>query len=149
LSISAETSRTLNRELERLKKERQQLDEVIRGLEQAINASGGKTRATRKQSGGTTGGGRKPGKRQMEALALITDKPGITPPELTEKMGINGPAIYPVLKSLQEKGEIEKDGRGYKALEAGAKPATEEKPAEEKKKEDPFSPKPLEKTSSL
>jgi DNA-binding PadR family transcriptional regulator len=142
LSISAETSRTLNKELERLKKERDQLDQVISGLEQAIAAGGGSIkRAVRKQSGGTSGGGRKPGKRQLEALALISEKPGITPPELTDKMGIKGPAIYPVLKSLQERGEIEKDGKGYKALPMGSRPA-EEKPAEEKK-EDPFAPKPV------
>lgn len=114
MPISAETSRALNKELERLRKERQQLDQVIKGLEQTITAGGGtRKRATRKQNAGTKRA-RKPGKRQKQALRIIKDTPGITPPQLAEKMNVKGPAVYPVLRSLKENGQVQKDGKGYK-----------------------------------
>lgn len=114
MAISAQTSRLLNQELERLKKERAQLDQVIKGLEQTIAAGGAKiARAPRKQSAGTKRA-RKPGKRQKQALRIIKEQPGITPPELADKMSVKGPSVYPVLRSLQDNGEIQKEGKGYK-----------------------------------
>jgi hypothetical protein len=130
LPISSDIARSLNKELDRLKEERAQLDEVISGLEKTLSVGGVRKSTPKRQAAAKPGGPRKPGKRQQQALDLIKDEPGITPPVLTEKMGIKGPAIYPVLKSLTEAGQIEKDGKGYKLSDS---PAAEKKAEEEAK----------------
>jgi hypothetical protein len=54
------------------------------------------------------------GTRGAEALALVTSTPGITIPELAEKMGIKQNYLYRVLPGLAEDGLVVKDGRGWK-----------------------------------
>jgi hypothetical protein len=54
------------------------------------------------------------GTRGAEALAFVTSSPGITIPELAEKMGIKQNYLYRVLPALAEDGRIVKDGRGWK-----------------------------------
>jgi DNA-binding IscR family transcriptional regulator len=44
--------------------------------------------------------------------------PGITIPEIAEKMGIKQNYLYRVLPGLAEDGHIVKDGRGWKPKEA-------------------------------
>jgi hypothetical protein len=61
------------------------------------------------------------GTRGAEALALVTSNPGITIPELAEKMGIKQNYLYRVLPGLAEDGLVVKDGRGWKPK--AAKPA--------------------------
>jgi CRP-like cAMP-binding protein len=53
------------------------------------------------------------GTRGNEALALVTAKPGITIPELAEKMGIKQNYLYRVLPGLQQDGLVSKQGRGW------------------------------------
>ena len=53
------------------------------------------------------------GKRAMQALALVTETPGITIPELAAKMGIKQNYLYRVLPGLAEDGQVVKDGRGW------------------------------------
>jgi sugar-specific transcriptional regulator TrmB len=92
---------------------------VVRG-EQA----GSKARATRKR-GATHGRRGRPkgsGTRGAEALALVTASPGITIPELAEKMGIKQNYLYRVLPGLAEDGLVVKDGRGWKPKATGATP---------------------------
>jgi sugar-specific transcriptional regulator TrmB len=54
------------------------------------------------------------GTRGAEALALVRQRPGITIPEMAEKMGIRQNYLYRVLPGLAEDGLVVKDGRGWR-----------------------------------
>jgi hypothetical protein len=69
-------------------------------------------------SGGRRGRPKGSGTRGAEALALVTANPGITIPEIAEKMGIKQNYLYRVLPGLAQDGLVVKDGRGWKAREA-------------------------------
>ena len=58
------------------------------------------------------------GTRGAEALALVRENPGITIPEIAEKMGIKQNYLYRVLPGLAEDGLVRKDGRGWHPKEA-------------------------------
>src|SRR5215213_4013346 len=53
------------------------------------------------------------GTRAAEALQLVTDRPGITIPELAEAMGIKQNYLYRVMPTLAEEGRVTKSGRGW------------------------------------
>jgi hypothetical protein len=53
------------------------------------------------------------GTRSAEALRLVTDRPGITIPELAEAMGIQQNYLYRVMPGLAEEGKVTKSGRGW------------------------------------
>jgi hypothetical protein len=53
------------------------------------------------------------GTRSAEALQLVTDRPGITIPELAEAMGIQQNYLYRVMPGLAEEGKVTKSGRGW------------------------------------
>ena len=76
--------------------------------------------AKRRSSGGGGRRGRPKGSgtRGAEALALVKESPGITIPELAEKMGIKQNYLYRVLPGLAEDGLVTKDGRGWHPKEA-------------------------------
>jgi CRP-like cAMP-binding protein len=79
------------------------------------------TAATRKR--GATHGGRRgrpkgSGTRGAEALALVKENPGITIPEIAEKMNIKQNYLYRVLPSLAADGLVVKNGRGWHAKNA-------------------------------
>ena len=67
-------------------------------------------------AGASSGRGRPKGSgtRGKEALELVKATPGITIPEIAEKMGIKQNYLYRVLPSLAEEGLITKDGRGWR-----------------------------------
>ena len=74
-----------------------------------------------KSNGGGTGRRGRPkgtGTRGAEALALVRSKPGITIPEIAEKMGIKQNYLYRVLPGLADDGLVKKDGRGWHPKEA-------------------------------
>lgn len=80
-------------------------------------------RAGAKRRGSSNGNGRRgrpkgSGTRGAEALALVKQTPGITIPELAEKMGIKQNYLYRVLPGLAEDGLVSKDGRGWHPKEA-------------------------------
>jgi hypothetical protein len=73
-------------------------------------------RRARRSSGGGTGKRGRPkgsGTRAAQALQLVTDRPGITIPEMAEAMGIQQNYLYRVLPELAEKGQVTKSGRGW------------------------------------
>jgi CRP-like cAMP-binding protein len=76
------------------------------------------TAAVARERGGTRSGRRgRPkgsGTRGAEALALVKENPGITIPEIAEKMGIKQNYLYRVLPGLAEDGLVVKHGRGWK-----------------------------------
>jgi hypothetical protein len=76
--------------------------------------------ATSSRRGNGTGRRGRPkgsGTRSAEALALVREQPGITIPEIAEKMGIKQNYLYRVLPGLANDGLVRKDGRGWRAAE--------------------------------
>ena len=83
------------------------------------------TRATRapaatrrRPAGGSGGTGRRgrpkgSGQRGKQALELVRTKPGITIPEIADRMGINQNDLYRVMPGLQKDGLGRKDGKGW------------------------------------
>jgi len=81
-----------------------------------------------RRRGATNGAGSSTGKRRgrpkgsgtrgNEALQLVTANPGITIPELAEKMGIKQNYLYRVLPGLAQDGLVAKDGRGWHPKQA-------------------------------
>jgi hypothetical protein len=71
---------------------------------------------TRKRSAspGRRGRPKGSGTRGVEALALVKASPGITIPEIAEKMAIKQNYLYRVLPGLAKDGLVVKDGRGWK-----------------------------------
>lgn len=93
----------------------------------AKNGSGSTRRASARvkaagrSSGAGTGRRGRPkgsGTRGAEALALVKGNPGITIPEIAEKMGIKQNYLYRVLPGLAEDGLVTKDGRGWHPKDA-------------------------------
>jgi hypothetical protein len=79
-------------------------------------ARASKSGAKRRSNSGGSGRRGRPkgsGTRGAEALALVTQSPGITIPELAEKMGIKQNYLYRVLPGLADEGLVKKDGRGW------------------------------------
>jgi hypothetical protein len=57
------------------------------------------------------------GTRSAEALQLVTERPGITIPELAEAMNIKQNYLYRVMPGLAEEGKVTKSGRGWHVRE--------------------------------
>jgi hypothetical protein len=79
-------------------------------------------RPARKTRAKTRGGRPKgTGKRAVQALALIGEQPGITIPELAERMGVVRTYLYRVLPPLQKEAKITKSGGGWKVKEVASR----------------------------
>jgi hypothetical protein len=91
------------------------LDGVPQKATAAASASRARGPAKRRSSNGSGRRGRPKGSgtRGAEALALVKESPGITIPELAEKMGIKQNYLYRVLPGLADDGLVAKDGRGW------------------------------------
>ena len=126
------------REMEaRLKELRPMVEEFAR-LEAAVSALQGvgatavaaPARAARRaapkrraQAGAAKGRRGRPkgsGQRGKQALDLVKKRPGITIPEIAEKMGIQQNYLYRVLPGLAEEGKVVKSGRGWHLREGAA-----------------------------
>jgi hypothetical protein len=57
------------------------------------------------------------GTRGTEALAIVKESPGVTIPEIAERMAIKQNYLYRVLPRLAEDGLVVKDGRGWRPKE--------------------------------
>jgi hypothetical protein len=117
------------KELKPLVDEYQRLEAAAAALDgvpartSAGNGSGSSQRATarvkaagRRRAGAGTGRRGRPkgsGTRGAEALALVKESPGITIPEIAEKMGIKQNYLYRVLPGLADDGLVTKQGRGW------------------------------------
>ena len=53
------------------------------------------------------------GTRATEAFEAVRAQPGITIPELAQRMGIQQNYLYRVLPSLEQDGKVRKEGRGW------------------------------------
>ncbi len=119
---------------QRLKELRPLVDEYARleAAEQALSGVGGngrrtasappaaprRTRSARAKGSGTGRRGRPRGSgtRAIQALELVTARPGITIPELAEAMGIKQNYLYRVMPGLAEEGKVTKSGRGWHSV---------------------------------
>jgi hypothetical protein len=84
----------------------------------ASPARRGRRSASRPSTGARRGRPKGGGTRSAEALQLVTDRPGITIPELAEAMGIQQNYLYRVMPSLAEEGKVTKSGRGWHLRES-------------------------------
>ena len=83
------------------------------------------SRRRRATSSGASGNGRRrrgrprgSGTRATQALDLVKANPGISIPEIAEKMNIQQNYLYRVLPGLAQDGLVEKRGRGWHPKEA-------------------------------
>jgi hypothetical protein len=53
------------------------------------------------------------GTRAAEALRIVREHPGVTIPELADRMGIKQNYLYRVLPELVQEGKVTKEGRGW------------------------------------
>jgi sugar-specific transcriptional regulator TrmB len=94
---------------------------ALDGVSPSSGSSGarrGRARTTTRRSSNGAGTGRRgrprgSGTRSKEALALVQANPGITIPELADRMGIKQNYLYRVLPGLQKDGLVRKEGRGW------------------------------------
>jgi hypothetical protein len=118
------------KELKPMVEEYHRLEAAHSALE-GVEHDGGRSTAassrTRARATGSTGGGggtgrrgrpRGSGTRAAEALAIVTEQPGITIPEMAQKMGIQQNYLYRVLPGLEQDGQVRKEGRGWFAKES-------------------------------
>lgn len=53
------------------------------------------------------------GTRANQALELVRSQPGITIPQIAEKMGIEPNYLYRVMPRLATEGQVKRDGQGW------------------------------------
>lgn len=108
------------KELRPLVEEAQRLEAALRALDGVNGGASQPARATRRARGSGGGPGRPKGsgQRSKQALELVRSTPGITIPEIAERMGIQQNYLYRVLPGLQKDGLVRKEGRGWHALDA-------------------------------
>ena len=78
----------------------------------------GRPRGSSASTGAGSGTGRRgrprgSGTRAAQTLDLVKSNPGITIPQLAERMGIKQNYLYRVLPGLERDGQVRKDGRGW------------------------------------
>jgi predicted Rossmann fold nucleotide-binding protein DprA/Smf involved in DNA uptake len=110
------------REIEQRMKELRPLVDEYHQLEAAVAALGGakapaaKARAaapTRSKGTGKRGRPKGSGKRAQQVLELVSQRPGITIPEIAGEIGIQQNYLYRVVPDLQKQGKIKKRKRGW------------------------------------
>ena len=70
----------------------------------------------------------KPGEREQQVLRLIGERPGITVPQIASELGVDATNVYGVVRRLEGKGHLRKDGMELRTAEAEPA-ATAEAPA--------------------
>ena len=96
--------------------EYERLDGALRALGANSSAPARRAAPAKRRSGGGTGRRGRPkgtGSRANQTLELVRADPGITIPQLAEKMGIKQNYLYRVLPGLEQDGLVRKEGRGW------------------------------------
>ncbi len=113
--------RDLKEEVSRLEAARSALTGGRRGPGRP-RASATRTLATTTRRSPTTTARRRPGRprgrsrtgtRANQALELVRSTPGITIPQIAEKMGIEPNYLYRVMPRLASDGQVRRDGQGW------------------------------------
>jgi hypothetical protein len=66
----------------------------------------------------------KPGERERQLLALIAARPGITVPEAAAELGVDPTGLYGIVRRLQSRYQIIKDGSTLRPVDLPAEPAS-------------------------
>ena len=113
------------KELKPLVDEYQRLVAAKAALDGVGADSAAPRRSRRAAATGASGNGRRrrgrprgSGTRATQALDLVKANPGISIPEIAEKMDIQQNYLYRVLPGLAQDGLVEKQGRGWHPKEA-------------------------------
>jgi hypothetical protein len=109
-------------ELQPLVEEYQRLEAAAAALDTVLASANGATASATQQaatSGRKRGRPKGSGDRQAQALAMVRESPGITIPEIAERMDIKDNYLYRVLPRLAEDELIVKDGKGWYPKDAG------------------------------
>ncbi len=107
------------KELRPLVEELHRLEAAQRALEGVADATPARPAPRRRRAAsGSSGSSRRgrprgTGTRARQALALVQENPGVTIPELAERMGIKRNYLYRVLPGLEQDGLVRKEGRGW------------------------------------
>jgi hypothetical protein len=107
--------RELKEEVSRLEAARSALVGTRRGRGRpraARSAAGTARRATGRRPGRPRGRSRS-GTRANQALELVRTQPGITIPQIAEKMGIEPNYLYRVMPRLATDGQVRREGQGW------------------------------------
>jgi hypothetical protein len=109
--------RELKEEVARLEAARSALTGGRRGPGRPRAASRTRAQSTRRTST-RRGPGRPPGRsrsgtRANQALELVHTTPGITIPQIAEKMGIEPNYLYRVMPRLATDGQVRREGQGW------------------------------------
>ena len=59
----------------------------------------------------TPGGSRQRGSRRDDVLRLVKQQPGITVADLGKKLNVNATGLYRVVRDLEQRGDLKKDGK--------------------------------------
>jgi hypothetical protein len=107
--------RPLVDEYQRLEAAERALSGVSDGKPAQAAAAAAPSRRRRRTAAaeGRRGRPRGTGTRAEQARKLVNEQPGITIPELAEKMGIKQNYLYRVMPQLADEGHVVKSGRGW------------------------------------
>ena len=121
--------RPLVEEFHRLEAAQRALDGVNDTPSQSTRSGSGSGRRGRPRGSGSGSGGsgsgtgrrgrpKGSGTRANEALEIVRGNPGITIPDMAQKIGIQQNYLYRVLPDLEQRGLVRKEGRGWHPKEA-------------------------------
>jgi hypothetical protein len=110
--------RELKEEVSKLEAARSALVGTRRGpgRPRAARTAAAATTTTRRRTGRRPGrprGRSRGGTRANQALELVRSQPGITIPQIAEKMGIEPNYLYRVMPRLLTDGQVKREGQGW------------------------------------
>lgn len=107
--------RELKEEVSRLEAARSALTggRRARGRPRAARATSRTNRRSTGRRPGRPRGRSGSGTRATQALELVRSQPGITIPQIAEKMGIEPNYLYRVMPRLLNEGQVKRDGQGW------------------------------------
>jgi len=108
--------RELKEEVSKLEAARSALVGTRRGPGRPRAARSAAATPTRRRTGRRPGrprGRSRSGTRANQALELVRSQPGITIPQIAEKMGIEPNYLYRVMPRLLTDGQVKREGQGW------------------------------------
>ena len=127
MPITDETTKVIRKEIDRLNREREEIEEMIKRLEDTLvttTRKAGKAarrvvrpkQAKRARATKTAGKDWKPTGRAAQILRIVKANPGITAAEIAKKARMkNAASVYPPLNKLKDNGMVKKQGKGFVA----------------------------------
>jgi hypothetical protein len=91
-------------------------EKALSGVNGASSSSTAAPTRRRRRTGAGTGRRGRPrgsGTRAAQAEQLVKDQPGITIPEIADKLGMKQNYLYRVMPQLASDGKVVKSGRGW------------------------------------